>query len=59
VTAMQKATAPNSPASWASRQYSATKAINIRGKVMAYAALNSRNAGFSHRQLQRSARDGY
>jgi hypothetical protein len=33
--------------SWASRQYSATKAIKISGKVMAYAALNSRNAGFS------------
>jgi hypothetical protein len=39
--------APNSPASWASRQYSATNAIRISGKVMAYAALNSRNAGFS------------
>ena len=47
VTAMQKATAPNTPASWASRQYNATKAINSSGKVMAYAALNSRNAGSS------------
>ncbi|MFL6044581.1 MAG: hypothetical protein ACJ72M_05625 [Propionibacteriaceae bacterium] len=47
VTAMQKATAPNTPASWASRQYNATKAITISGKVMAYAALNSRNAGSS------------
>ncbi len=32
VTAMQKATAPNTPASWASRQYNATKAINSSGK---------------------------
>ena len=35
VTVIQKATAPNSPASWASRQYNATKAINSSGKVMA------------------------
>jgi hypothetical protein len=35
VTAVQKATAPKSPASPACRQYKATKAINNNGNVMA------------------------
>src|SRR5215212_5933466 len=45
VSAMQKATAPSSPARLACRAYKATRAINNNGKVMAYAALKKRYAG--------------